>query len=736
MADKLVAAGDTLAAKTAARLQSKGLALTPAQSARFEPLPTNNTTQPYPISQSRGVRNDSAPPSPRQPEQRFPPVSAEDRRETSTQNQTIGSTRFDILPNKLDAYENYAYGLSLHYMSVEKFNNVIANGESYTTSDQSVLIASSARASQSFSRNQYFKDTDFSIENLRIQTVVGLNYRSKGSNAIQIEFTVLETHGMTLIERFIKLAQGQRITSWDEIPIMLQIDFFGNSIIAPEKVPNTTKLIPIKFINCKISVSSKGSEYRFTAVPIGHAALLQNAISVPVTMSVTAETLGDFFSGKGKNQGNAFAKYDPNTGTSFDPKTGAGEFGEVPRRNAIIESFPLALNQFQDRLVELKEQEYADTYRFVIPESMKNLKILSDPRITNSFNRLPMNAAIQDSVNSNLVNTQINTGTSITDAVAQIMRQSEFFKKLVNINSVDQEGPIEVYKVVPKIELGKWDNIRKTFQKIFTFYIVPFTYHNQKYPYARRSVPRKDMCVKQYFHAYTGKNDQIIDFRMDYNVLFYTALSSNPDKFAKLHVQQQRSDKEAKTKESSSEGKRQGLLKTNQGDLYTPNKYQHVSVQRDINKGQMSELDPDMVRAGDLYKSIMSTSGGDMLNLDLKISGDPDFIKQDDVFLSPDRAGSGATNSMNSINMDVREVHIFVEFRNYNDIDPETGGMVVDPEFKNSSGFSGVYRVLQVENIFEKGLFTQTLNCIRLPNPGQDNYVSSNNINPRSKTTN
>jgi hypothetical protein len=36
-------------------------------------------------------------------------------------------------------------------------------------------------------------------------------------------------------------------------------------------------------------------------------------------------------------------------------------------------------------------------------------------------------------------------------------------------------------------------------------------------------------------------------------------------------------------------------------------------------------------------------------------------------------------------------------------------------ELDMSSGFSGIYKVIQVENNFDRGLFTQTLGLIRLP---------------------
>jgi hypothetical protein len=753
MADKQVAAGETMAdrmaqARNRLATQNPQLALTPSQSAKFENLPTNNLTTPYPLEMSRGVRNDAAAAStvlasrttsnedaaarqtsPRADSSgRFTSTTNENANSTraaSTSSQTVGNPQFTIMPNKLNDYANYSYGLSLHYMDVNKFNSVMASGKTYSTSDNSVLIASSARSSNEFSRNQFFENSDFSIENLRVLTVIGLNHRGRGSNAIQIEFTVLETHGMTLIERFIKLAASQGITSWDEVPIMLQIDFFGNKTpdMPKERIAGTTKYLPIKFINCKIAVSTRGSEYKFTAVPMSHAALLQNAVTVPTTMTVTAQTIGDFFSSD-KKQDNQFAQ-------RFEPSTGAGEFGEELRRNVIVESFAAALNQYQDRLLKLNEQAKADTYIFKIDKSMANFKIQNDPLITNAANRIPINAGIQDSVKHDFVSTHLNPGTSIIEVINQVMRQSEYYKRIIQDESND-DGPIEVHKIVPEIKLGEWDKIRKTFQKTFTFYIVPYRYHNQKYPYARRSTPSRSTCVKEYFYTYTGKNDQVLDFKIDYNVMFYTALTSNIEKFSELELQGQRNDNELQQRKNADE-KRKNTMLNNDGGAYTPNKYHHHSVQKDVNNNQQAKLDPDITRAGDLYKSLMTTSAGDMLNLDLKIAGDPDFIKQDDVFLNPSLAGRGQINSMNSINMDAGEVHINLEFRMFTDIDQEKGILINDQE--RSSGFSGVYRVLQVENVFDRGQFTQSLNCVRLPDVGPTRTNSDPNINPRTKTS-
>lgn len=708
--DKTRAAGDTAALAAARSRIAKdkpNVALTPAQAAKFEQLPVS-TTQPIPLTMSRGQRNDPASVDFKQASyddagKEYASLPQYAAPQTESREVVVRSKPFEpfIKDNPLHEYVNYTYGLSLHYMTVAKFNSVVVDGAKYSASDQAVLIASGGRQTSELVRNKFFRNTDYAIENLRMTTVIGHNARTRGTNAIQVEFTVLEPHGMTLIERFIRLSRENKITSWDELPLMMQIDFFGNFELGEEskyqetqnKIKGTTKFIPIKLIDCKLSVNSRGSEYRFTAIPISHTALLQNNATIPVTVQVVANTIGEFFSSERKG------------GDSFD--TGgydAGEFGSELPINVKVESFTAALNSYQRRLVTDKEQQHADTYEFQIHKDIQKIKILNQPQTKTAAGRTAMNAQNQETVDPNLTVTNINPGTSIVEVINQVLRQSEYFRNLVTERQEESE-PIDIFKILTQVRLGKYDNIRKTFAKRLIFYIQPYSMHNQKYPYAKKSVPTT--WIKQYQYFNTGQNQDIIDFKLDYNVMFFTALTSTPERLSSTVVQGIRNDNDKRSTAPKDQ------LISNYGDPYSYNRYQHVSTNQSVNSNQQSSLDPIAVRAGDLFNSIMSTSRGDMINVDLKISGDPDFIKQDEVFLSPIQAGNQQLNSLGSINMDASEIHVYLALRQFSDLDQDRGIMV--NELDMSSGFGGIYKVIQVENNFDRGLFTQTLGLIRLP---------------------
>ena len=84
----------------------------------------------------------------------------------------------------------------------------------------------------------------------------------------------------------------------------------------------------------------------------------------------------------------------------------------------------------------------------------------------------------------------------------------------------------------------------------------------------------------------------------------------------------------------------------------TPSRVQPVVAVTTETTSYQGANDRYNIAANDLYKSLMSNSRGDMLNIKLKIAGDPEFVKQDDVFYGP---GEGAGQS---IEMDTAEVYI------------------------------------------------------------------------------
>jgi hypothetical protein len=152
--------------------------------------------------------------------------------------------------------------------------------------------------------------------------------------------------------------------------------------------------------------------------------------------------------------------------------------------------------------------------------------------------------------------------------------------------------------------------------------------------------------------------------------------------------------------------------------------------------GQADQVNPVSVDSkatlvNDFSKSMMSSSRGDMINVKLKIIGDPELIKQDDVFKNPannpgnpEASTSPIDPKTNSILFDFTEIFALLTFRTPVDWNPVNGEMKFeDTEY---SVFSGVYKIITVENEFTRGQFTQSLDMVRLfDQPAWDSLQSS-----------
>ena len=643
--------------------------------------------------------------------------------------------------NPLFDYANYTYGLSFHVIPIEKYNNLIKNNVAYTNSDDTVLVASAGRRGADFGRSARFNE-DFYFENLKMTTVVGLNSRNKNTNAIEINFSLIEPYGFTFINRLLQVAEDVGAKNWFQIPFMLQIDFFGNDDLGglAHPIKNQTKYIPVKLIGCKSKVTSKGSEYQLQAVPYTHTAYSETVVSTPAFFEVTAKKVEDFFSSKGSaGQADMIMKTqkagkerveqinkeieeerkkDPKSTRIAEKEKDLNKISQdVKNTTYLVNSYTAAINSWQKQLKENKHQEQAEYYEFVFDPEIGASEIVT-PKKTQA-SRTPMLtlntpggiAAIRAQAGLPAAGTDVNTelfsinaGTSIIEVINQVMRNTKYirdqFEDPPNANA--PEKPINWYKIVPVVELLEFDSKLDKYSRKITYYINKYVQHNTKFRDGPKSHPTS--YSKKYSYMYTGQNKDVIDFTIDFDTMFYTAITADKSKVEKIQVQKQNEQKQ----EEPTTPPKPGVKVQNSVT-------QPVSGQADM--VNPASTDSKAVLVNDFSKSAMSSSRGDMINVKLKIIGDPELIKQDDMFFNPANNPNPNTGMVdpksNSIVFDAGEVFALLEFRTPTDFNQETGLAEFD-QTGVTSVFSGLYKIITVENEFTHGQFTQTLDMIRL----------------------
>jgi len=687
-------------------------------------------------------------------------------------------------PNPLFEYADYTYGLSLHVIPPENYNKLMTiPGYQYIPSTDggvgTVLIASGGRRNDTnFKRHPDFNE-DFYFKELKFTTIVGLNSRNKNTNTIEVSFSITEPYGLTLINRFLSMANNIKANSWMQIPFLLEINFFGNTSSGEphNKIIGQTKYIPIKIIGCKIKVTKDGGEYQISAIPFNHQAYVDSNVRTPAAFEVTAKTVKDFFSSESNKSGEAENILNVNQAVAErrealskeaaeerkNKKPDSARLDELNKANQqlgqaaqtssyLVGSYAAAINSFQKQLVSSKGkklQQHPEIYSFdfdadiaksdiVFPNKTAINKIpMPDPTSQKALAEIRSRAGIQTTgFNRSEESFGINAGTSIVDVINQVMRNSEYIRSQITDATIDvqkandndvqdyankSKKDINWFKIIPIIKIKDFDLVRDTYSKEIIYSVKKYTFYNTKSSVVKKSLP--DSALKEYHYIFTGENDSILDFNLDFDTMFYTVVTADKTKLEKNT-----------TSPSPEENLSGDALKQKPETGVQDQMIKNSSIQMDIAASQGGSPDAKGQAVNDLYKTTLSGSKGDMISVTLKIIGDPEFIKQDDVFFNPINYPTKSDTIIDkngSLLFDHSEMHVLLTFRTPMDFDSDSGLAKFDGP-ASTSVFSGMYRVITVENEFRSGQFIQNLNLIRMF--GQDKYDTISATNKSSQT--
>ena len=675
------------------------------------------------------------------------------------------SAKFNELTNPLDGLISYTYGLTLFALTKDDFNSMVDAPTSFNP--RKALISSAGRYRDV--RDKSFSE-DFYFDSFKLNTVIGLNANTRGTNAITMDFTIIEPYGMTLLDRIMDISMNELAAkNYLDIPYLLRLEFFGADDTGElKKLPEHTKNFPIKLINFKIKASTKGSEYSIQAVPFNHGANLESVQALRTRIEVTADTVKTFFDSTDaapKNTNNEQSDSTRNAGAYLyqSGQAGAGGgrgtardpriLGSTPPEESVASatkptSFTSAYNAWNIATAKNNDAKFADQIQFVIDGDIASSKI-TDPKATSAKRSGESDpnkeAKSQDGKASTTLDMSkvvhsFEAGTTVNEIINSIIPNSEFFLKQVKDPSKDSKTPVEdgaasdatvqdqaktlkMWKIIPSIKLGEFDSERNVWGKMITFYVKKYDYYQQRDPRLPKSPPPK--ALKRYDYFYTGKNSSVINFDIDFNALYFTATQvdrSNTESTAGPQARPESSDNDGVTSVGGKSGFGSGERKVNTGSQM------QTAVGGANNRSETQN-------AQSALQSVYTSAAGDMINLKLQIIGDPHFIKQDDLFLQPDMtdivSGQGSvfvSPSIHSLSMDTGEIYCYVTFKTPSDFNDATGMYDLDNTNKyRTSEFSGYYKVITVESEFRSGKFVQTLNLIRYPMQDSPNVSASNN---------
>jgi len=321
------------------------------------------------------------------------------------------------------------------------------------------------------------------------------------------------------------------------------------------------------------------------------------------------------------------------------------------------------------------------------------------------------------------------SGTPVQDIIEEIIILSEYGSKISD-EVPDTNGMIPWFRIetdVYIIQNKEQMDLTGEYPKLFVYRVMPYKAHVNRILPTTKSSPgiqeiERQIC-KEYDYIYTGKNDDVLNFNINFDVAFFTAITPFQGKY-KLGEKDSKSDSSGDATETEDKQVAKGDSNNNSSSGNATTR-ETTSTESGGKGGGFPERTKTTIARD--FNDALVNSNVDLISANMEIWGDPYYIS-DSGFGNYNADETPIINLTEDGTMDYQssEVDIKVNFRT--PLDYNSDGNMDFPGLgtKPVGAFSGIYQVLFVNHKFTGGTFTQDLRLIRRRNqPGQDTKVEA-----------
>ena len=641
------------------------------------------------------------------------------------------------IPNPLAEFSSSNAVITFSSITVDAHRNPIDN---YKKGDLGEIVLRSAGAgsrTQSTAMSTVENPDgkyDFYIDNLNIESIITFNPQTKGSNATDITFEVIEPYSMGVFLQACEIAA--RKNKWPNgylnAVFLLTIEFVGyDSEGRPKRIPNTTRHIPVTIKDISMTAKASGAVYRVKGHPANELPLDNNYKLFDVDIALSGKTVqevlqtGEFslqtivnkrlqeFAEKEKAPTAfdeiviVFPKIAPEVNQAFK------QAGAISRTSATItvsrKTSASNLIQDTDTVNELGLSQM-DFTMATSGESRVNKEndVQEDPK-----NPAKRSKIVYDEKQRQFIYSQ---GTSIVNAITGVMLNSKYCKDALEAQKRDGAGFVNWFRIETAVDYQapKAGNVGNNSQpKLLIFKVVPYKAHGAKATAPSAPVKGYDKLrnevAKVYDYIYTGQNTEIINFELEFKQAFFNTIARDQ---GKQHRELFNSGQGSSTTNGNTAPKT-----TDNTPQVAENGVGRESAGRNLNKGPAggTTAEDHKSEIAKRFQEALNESTTDLITATMTVMGDPYFLA-DSGLGNFSNTGSGRFNVTATGAMDYQsgEVDIIVNFRTPLDYSQKTG--IIDfGSTEIVEEFSGLYKVNFVTHKFQKGKFTQDLQLQRRP---------------------
>jgi len=657
--------------------------------------------------------------------------------------------------NVLEQFASYSPIWTLACLTPEQFNNPkLYRGSPYLLDN--IVLSSAGRYDLSRTQTMYGAPEYF-IDNFALSAGLGGSMKAGNTNVTSFKFDVYEPYSLGI---FLQSLQAAAINAGypsylNDCPYLLKLEINGSSDDGAvyKGSDELTKYFTIKITKVEFKVDEAGSKYTVEATPMHYTGFSDVVTNITTDLKITGMTVAEVLvSGQ--------------------------------------ESLCSRLNETQLKRVSDGQAAYADIYEVVFPinssdpvgidstDNTELLKAIADPKkektqtisaaerqsLAENFGDGDMGKASMGfsetsggNYNFKLAGDTVDEDgrivretmtidpkqreirfpqqTRITEVIQRVMLASEYCISRLKEEAV-KNGKVDWFRVDVQIQLLEFDPLRNMRARKYIYRVVPFEVSGAIFQNSTSATPGQAalerIIAKRYDYLFTGQNNDIIKFDLQFNGQFFTGISPTP-------IQNNANIANKETADTAEEKTQQGRLKKG----VAPESSLAVTGSAPTKPNPLltfpsasGEKTVEQMVADNFNQSF--TRSQDMVTVKIDILGDLYFLS-DSGLNSNYFAEEGPNKQVKadaSMNWEGSEIFIYITWRN--PVEPNLGttgqgGLYNFPNGGKVTPFSGIYKVTGVESKFSGGTFQQTLDLSRQPQQDID-YVGTAKISAENSS--
>jgi hypothetical protein len=639
-----------------------------------------------------------------------------------------------------------------------------------------IIFSSAGRYSENRERTAYRNPDnpsgkyDFFIDNVVMQHLVVPTVDIGSTNLVNIDFEVTEPYSVGQFLQSCQLAaHANGHYSYVDSPFLLTLEFKGYIDNTVTDIKNTIRYIPVRIRSVTVSMTSGGTVYKVSAIAWTDQAfddqyniLKQDSVisgkDVLDILQTGERSLQTIVNTRLKeiateNKGKAyipdeiaivFPKFNDNTAPPQPENGGATVVSSGPSnivttigsRNATGSIIQTATTV---NLIGTAKFNFTAASGGDIPKHPDTPTVIKE-FINNKYAR--------NSFNNDYTQREFTfrKGTSIVNAITEIMLMSGYCENILK-NITNSDGTYNWFRIESQVYMltpnDKNESAGVT-PKLLVYRIVPYKVHMSKFQSPDITVKGykqlANEAVKEYNYIYTGKNVDVLDFKLNLNVNFASnTLADGVGAFAGSPLLAALGKTGAAfNKDSTAYIIDPQVAAAGQGQGDTA-----IGIAKNRTLSAINYQTSDGAGLADNYRALvarifqdrMLNGEAEMVSANMTILGDPYYISFSGLgnYSNSNPAAKNNLTDAGSLDYQKGEVDILFNFLTPVDLS-STGKLLFDKDIDTilKIPFSGLYFIRQVTSTFSKGKFTQEVSIVRRPNQKPDNSINNRLANPNA----